>query len=325
MLPLCKYKRLYGNGFAFLRFGAWKHPLAVIRKTFPSGYRQNMHFHDFPQVWYCNGGRYLHQVGQNVYDCLAGSFFVIPPGVEHGFVLPEGCEADIFCIEVKYSLFTDVQLESNLNAAANLMLPCFGKELDYSFPEHYLLSPASQAQAQSFFSDLALLDFVSDEANMDMIFSSLEGIFSLPELAIPQRCHGKALRLTEQKALPIVRTVVYINENYAQKISAEDLMWVAALCHTDFYKCFKRFLGLTYTDYLQQLRIARVDVLLQSTTYSFARIAELCGFGDAAHMSKCYKRLRECLLKDVRRKATSGSNVAVTGAAHRLRDAKDNM
>ena len=325
MLLERKTKTISGNGFAFLRFGAWKHPAAVIRKTFPAKYLQEMHFHDFPQVWYCNGGRYLHQVGQNVYDCTAGSFFVIPPGVDHGFVVPEGCEADLFCIEVKYSLFMDAHLEQCLNAASNLMLPCFHKELDFSFSEHYVLSPESQEKAQRFLSDLAMLNFVSGEENMDMIFRCLECVFSLPELAIPQRCYRKALRLAEQKALPIVRTIIYINENYSQKVSAEDLMWVAALCHTDFYKCFKRFVGLTYTDYLLQLRLTRVDVLLQSTTYSFGKIAELCGFSDAAHMSKCYKRLRGYLLKDARKKIMPPKSTVVTGVSNRLRDARNNL
>lgn len=322
MLPPMEAKILTGNSFAFLRFGAWKHPTAVIRRVFTSGYQQCMHFHDFPQVWYCHGGRYLHQIGQNVYDCGAGSFFVIPPGVEHGFEIPEGFEADIFCIEVKYSLFIGTDLEKALNAAANLLLPCFKKELGYSFPEIFRLSDASQEDAEDYLSDLALLDFRSSEADMDLIFSRLEGLFSLPELAIPEKYRRKALRLTEQKALPIVRAMSYINENYAHKITAEDLMWVAALCHTDFYKCFKRFTGLTFTDYLLQLRTARVSILLKSTTYSFTRIAELCGFADAAHMSKCYKRLRGTLLKNVREKKPTAAKTAA-GASHKLRDGKN--
>lgn len=321
MLPLMNDKVITGNGFAYMRFGAWKHPTAVIRRVFTSGYRQDMHFHDFPQVWYCHGGRYLHQVEQNVYDCGAGSFFVIPSGVQHGFVIPDGSEADIFCIEVKYSLFIGASLETTLNAAANLLLPCFGKELGHSFPALYCLSESSRELAGNYLSDLALLDFKSSEADMDLIFSRLEGLFSLPELAIPEKCRRKALRLTEQKVLPIVRTMAYINENYAQKITAEDLMWVAALCHTDFYNYFKRFTGLTFADYLLQLRTSRVDILLRSTTYPFSRIAELCGFADAAHMSKCYKRLRGTLLKNVRGKKPTTAKTA-NGAAHKLRDIK---
>ena len=321
MLPLMKEKVITGNGFAFVRFGAWKHPTAVVRRVFTSGYRQDMHFHDFPQVWYCHAGRYLHQVEQSVYNCGAGSFFVIPPGVQHGFLIPEGYEADIFCIEVKYSLFIDASLENTLNAAANLLLPCFGKELEHKFPTLFCLGEDSREKAGNYLSDLALLDFKSSEADMDLIFSRLEGLFSLPELALPEQFRRKALRLAEQKALPVVRAMAYINESYTQKITAQDLMWVAALCHTDFYNCFKRFTGLTFTDYLLQLRTSRVEILLRGTTYYFSRIAELCGFADAAHMSKCYKRLRGRLLKDVRGKRPTAAKAA-SGAAHKLRDGK---
>ena len=320
MLPLKEKKTLSGNGFAFLRFGAWQYPTAVIRKTFPAGYLQYMHFHDFPQVWYCHEGRYLHQIGQNVYECTGGSLIVVPTGVWHGFVVPEGCEADIFCIEVKYSLFMDTPVEKYLNAAANLFLPCFARELDHGFPEVVQLSPESAEQAAAVLSDLSFLDYGSANADMSMIYGRLEDLFSLPETEIPVKRRRKALRLAEQKIQPIVRTMAYLNENYAQKIVAEDLMWVAALCHTDFYKCLKRFVGLTFSDYLLQLRIARVDILLRSTTYSFSRIAELCGFGDAAHMSKCYKKHTGRLLKDVRSKNRPNAAAQLRGARHKLRD-----
>ena len=114
----------------------------------------------------------------------------------------------------------------------------------------------------------------------------------------------------------------YLNENYAQKIVAEDLLWVAALCHTDFYKCFRRFTGLTFSDYLLQLRIARVQILLGNTTYPLSQIAELCGFGDAAHMSKCFKKHTGRLLKNVRRTAALRSG-NTRGVEHKLREAKE--
>ena len=319
MFAIPEKKAMSGNGFAFVRFGAWKYPTAVIRRVFPAKYPQHMHFHDFPQVWYCHEGRYLHQIGENVYDCGKGSMIVIPAGVWHGFEIPDHCEADIFCIEVKYSLFSDTPPEKYLNAISNLFLPCFGKEIGHNFPEVYQLSPESQEMACTYLSDMAVLDFKSSGTEMETIYEGLENIFSLPELAIPTKCRRKALRVAEQKARPIVRTMIFMNENYAQKIIAEDLLWVAALCHTDFYKCFKRFTGLTFSDYLLQLRIARVGILLNSTTYSLSKIADLCGFGDAAHMSKSYKKHTGRLLKDVRGKTTTRTK-NTKGNDHRLRE-----
>lgn len=319
MLPLLEKKAMSGNGFAFIRFGAWKYPTAVIRRVFPGNYLQHMHFHDFPQVWYCHDGRYLHQIGENVYDCGKGSLFVVPAGVCHGFIVPEDCEADIFCIEVKYSLFADTPPDKYLNAVANLLLPCFSRELGYHFPEMFQLGPESQEQAGAYLSDLSMVDFRTSGTEMEMIYEGLESLFSLPELAIPSKYRRKANRLAEQKARPIVRTMIYLNDNYAQKIVAEDLLWVAALCHTDFYKCFKRFTGLTFSDYLLQLRTARVSILLGNTTYPLSKIAELCGFGDAAHMSKCYKKQTGKLLKDVRAGARP-KTANTCGVDHRLRE-----
>lgn len=319
MLPIPDKKAMSGNSFAFIRFGAWKYPTAVIRRLFPGNYSQSMHFHDFPQVWYCHAGRYLHQIGENVYDCGKGSLFVVPPGVWHGFTVPEGCEADIFCIEVKYSLFVDTPPEKYLNAVANLLLPCFSRELGHHFPEMYQLGPESQEKAETYLSDLSMVDFRTSGTEMETIYEGLEALFSLPELEISAKCRRKAARLAEQKARPIVRTMIYLNENYGKKIVAEDLLWVAALCHTDFYKCFKRFTKLTFSDYLLQLRVAWVTIFLNNTTYPLPKVAELCGFADAAHMSKCYKKQTGRLLKHVRAQAKQKTG-NTRGADHRLRE-----
>lgn len=300
MLQISEKRGIRRNGFAILQFGAWKHPTAVGRRVFPSGYQQAMHFHDSSQVWYCHEGFYRHQIGHNVYDCGKGSLIVVPAGVFHGFIIPEDQEADLFCIETMHSLFMATPQDRYVNAAANLLLPCFSKELGYTFPECYYLGPESQLLAGDYLSELSLMDFRTCGTAMDIIYDRLEDFFSLPEVAIPEEYQRKAIRLIQHKARPILRAIDYINNNYSKKIVAEDLLRVATLCHTDFYRCFRRFQGLTFSAYHQQLRIARVQMLLHSTTYSFTKIAELCGFSDAAHMSKCYKKETGTLMKDVR-------------------------
>lgn len=321
MLQYSEKKGIGGNGFAFIRFGAWKYPTAVVRRVFPSGYLQDMHFHDFPQVWYCQDGFYRHQIGHNVYDCGKGSLVVVPAGVFHGFKIPEDQEADIFCIETMYSLFMSTPQDRYVNAAANLLLPCFSKELGYTFPECYYLGPDSQLLAGDYLSELSLLDYRSSGTAMDIVYDRLEDFFSLPEVAVPEKYQRKAIRLIQHKARPILRAIDYMNNNYSQKIVAEDLLRVATLCHTDFYKYFRRFLRLTFSTYHQQLRIARVRLLIGNTTYSFTKIAELCGFSDAAHMSKCYKKETGTLMRNTRaatRRAKSAQQQP-RGIEHRLR------
>ncbi len=291
---------MFGQNFAFIKFSAWKYPVAVIRRVFPGGFCEPMHFHDFPQVWYCHAGCYLHQIGNQEHTCTKGSFITVPAGVWHGFSIPQGETADIFCIEVKYSLFLETAADEYCNAVTNLLLPGFSRELGWTFPEETCLGPESREKAAEYLSDLAILDFNASGTELVPIYEKLELLFSLPELALPARVLQKGARIAEQKLRPLVRTLVFLNEHYAQKIVAEDLLRISALCQTDFYKCFRRFTGLTFSIYLMQLRNAWATRLLVNTTYPLSKIAELCGFTDAAHMSKCFKRQNGKLLKDIR-------------------------
>lgn len=58
--------------FAFTRFWGLKYPVYVESRIYTSAHHGVLHNHDFPQIWYCLGGNYLHQVEDQVYECTKG-------------------------------------------------------------------------------------------------------------------------------------------------------------------------------------------------------------------------------------------------------------
>lgn len=276
--------------FAFGKFLELKHPIAVDKRIYSPDHRLAFHKHDFPQIWYCIDGNYLHFVEDAVIPCQKGSFLVIPAGVRHRFQIPQGAQAELASVNISYDALTEDNA-CYLNTMVNLFLPAFSKELGHSFPVCRLLSPRSQAATEEYLSWLALLRFTpTDMFSTADSYKKLEEIFSLPELALPSQFRKRALQLIQTRLCPILRMLCYLNIHYPEKIAEEALLQKIGISRAGMYRYFKQYMGYTYSQYLQRLRVARANVYLMYTNYSISCISDMCGFYDTHHMTKAMSR-----------------------------------
>ena len=65
-------------------------------------------------------------------------------------------------------------------------------------------------------------------------------------------------------------------------------------------KNFRAVTGVTVSETIQNARLRRVCSLLSETSTPIGRIAELCGFGDDAHLKKLFRRRFRCTMRDWR-------------------------
>ena len=57
-----------------------------------------------------------------------------------------------------------------------------------------------------------------------------------------------------------------------------------------FHNTFKRTVGKTLRDYIEEQRIKKATDLLLTTNYSFTQIAYECGFSSQSYFSYVFKR-----------------------------------
>ena len=67
---------------------------------------------------------------------------------------------------------------------------------------------------------------------------------------------------------------------------------------------FKKNLGMTFTEHLNQTRVGKSCSLLTSTTLSLSEIASRCGFEDQSYFSKVFKKQMGVSPKEYRKKPT---------------------
>ncbi|WP_028548156.1 response regulator transcription factor [Paenibacillus sp. UNC451MF] len=73
------------------------------------------------------------------------------------------------------------------------------------------------------------------------------------------------------------------------KLTQNEMAYKMKLSRGYFSKCFKDLMGISYQDYIKELRLARAMTLLLQTSKPIADIAEECGFLDHRYFSRQFR------------------------------------
>lgn len=82
--------------------------------------------------------------------------------------------------------------------------------------------------------------------------------------------------------------VDYIQENYKEKLTLQMVADHVYMNPQYFSRVFKKEMGVTYTDYLNRLKIAHACNLLETTGYPAFRISAECGFTDPSYFNRVF-------------------------------------
>lgn len=275
-------------GFAFERFAKCKDPVFADLREYKETVYDYIHTHDYPQIWYCYEGEYVHNLKGQEILCKKGSVVIVPPGILHRpfFDTP----TKVLCLNVNHDILLKCLPKKYKNAAIFLFLGDFLGEVAPDFAHYRMLCPKSQETVEKIFSWFMLQNYETHSAGETQYWERLEEIFSLPEFTLPEEQMEKALHLVQTRVLPIFKIVSYLNDHYSEKITDEVLLRQANISRAVMYRYFKRVIGETYSVYLQKLRIRRAHLYMRNTTYSITQIAQFCGFYDVCHMTRAYTK-----------------------------------
>lgn len=277
--------------FLFYKFVGLKYPVYAYSRNYEANFNSGDHCHDFPQLWYCRSGKYFHRVDDRVFTCAKGSVVIVPPGIYHTFWVEEGCSCEISCLHLSYEAVLSASAELYPNTYANMFMPVFQDELGWELPLYRVISPTSQGVLEDCLSWLSMLAFAVDGmVKKHEIYEKVEQLLSIREFRMPETYHKKLLDLVQTRTLPIFRVISYLNIHYADKITEDTLLEQCGISRAGLYRYFKRIIGHTYSQYLQQLRVRRAYFYVKHTTYSLTYISDICGFFDIHHMSRLFTK-----------------------------------
>lgn len=89
----------------------------------------------------------------------------------------------------------------------------------------------------------------------------------------------------------VERALAYMEENYMQRLTLEQ---TAAACYANasyLSSAFKNAVGISFTDYLSEMRIRKARVLLENSQYRINEIAARVGYDDYSYFCRVFKKL----------------------------------
>lgn len=107
----------------------------------------------------------------------------------------------------------------------------------------------------------------------------------------------------------IIPAVEYIDQNYSEDISLDDLSRLLNITKQHFCKIFKKATGGTPTDYINFVRITNAEALLK-TEMSISEIAYAVGFSSLSYFNRIFKKSNFFSPHSYRR-LSSNSNILI--------------
>lgn len=104
------------------------------------------------------------------------------------------------------------------------------------------------------------------------------------------------------KQLEMVYT--YIEQNFQEKITLEDVASHINMTEITFSRFFKKYTGKTCIEFINDFRLQYAMRLLQQTDYTISEISFMCGFHNQAHFNRLFKLKLQCSPREFIRSAS---------------------
>lgn len=93
----------------------------------------------------------------------------------------------------------------------------------------------------------------------------------------------------------------YLDENYAKKITLDDLADRYYINKYYLTRVFKEQFGISVMDYLLNVRITEAKYMLRFTKKSAEEVSLACGIGDMYYLSRVFKKVEGIGIREFRR------------------------
>ena len=101
-------------------------------------------------------------------------------------------------------------------------------------------------------------------------------------------------RLITQKQpndfLAIKNAIEYVTDHFNEDIHLPDLAKKLGINQNYASQIFPKYIGITFSEFLNKIRINHAAKLLKTTTYSIANIAFACGYNSLCTFNRIYKK-----------------------------------
>lgn len=105
------------------------------------------------------------------------------------------------------------------------------------------------------------------------------------------KCSSRNAQKKDYKSLEKMKLILkFVENNYMEKITIEDVAKEVSLSQSHFMKYFKNTMGTSFIDYLNEYRLTMASRLLISSDSSVLDIAAEVGFDNLSYFNRSFKK-----------------------------------
>ncbi|MBD2723111.1 AraC family transcriptional regulator [Hymenobacter armeniacus] len=242
-----------------------------------------LHYHEELEINLVMNCRGKRVVGDNVeiYDLC--DLVMIGPNTPHCWyrddklIAPEE-HAKVITLQFKESVFSDVALNSLVMKPIKTLL--LGSKRGYQF-----YGGTEQKVIKLLLRLIELKGFEAYLLFLEIIHTLAESK-EVRKLAMP----GYIAEPDESKSTRINKVYKFISENYQETVSLAEAASLIGMSESAFSRFFKKFTNLSFTDYVNYLRIGYASKLLIQSNHTVSQICYMSGFRNVANFNRQFKK-----------------------------------
>lgn len=126
----------------------------------------------------------------------------------------------------------------------------------------------------------------------DQLISLFNLLSKLSKENTYQSLLGKNLGEHYAQSKQIKKIFDYINENFHNQISTQDIANEIGFTTNSFCRMFKKLTGKSFITYLNDYRVHRATILLENTDNTISKIMYECGFENLSYFAKVFVKIK---------------------------------
>ena len=258
----------------------------------------SLHDHAFDELVIVLSGTAMHTVDDQTYPIKAGDVFVVKRGSIHNYQKPKGfAVANVMFDAKKLDMeHWDIRELPGYHVLFSLE-PAFRDR--HQFRSRLTVEGAKFARISEWAEELAAVAAGKEPGYR----VEAQGLFMLLVIML-SKCYSDTPE-TDTDTTDLLRlgdAIAYIESNYPEKISNDQLAKLAHMTVRTFQRTFHQSMHMTPSEYIVQVRTRNAAHLLKESDFSLTEIALECGFSDSSYFGRVFHRAMGVTPSEYRKK-----------------------
>ena len=246
------------------------------------------HAHEYVQIWFVSKGMCEHKISGKTAHLKPGQFFIVPPLTEHEVTMIE--DSVVYGIDFPLELISEDNLISENSAAEERIKESGSVFMRYllSVREKYKVSEKTGARLEVIIKKMLEIYLKRPQ------FCAIElKCYLMRLLTYMFRAGAEDIHYSDYDDIHRSRiddVLLYIVEHLAERLYLGDVAQYAQMCVTSFNAYFKKYVGKTFVEYVNDLRIEKAQEILLRTSLNVSEVSAQVGINDLSYFNRIFKK-----------------------------------